>query len=106
MLVVHVHVRVRPERTADFLAATVINARASLAEPGVLRFDVIEDDADPAHVPLVVGLPRDADAAAVQQENAALIPTWRDTVAETTANGRQLTKFWVNFPPGTSDWAS
>ena len=34
MLVVHVHVRIRPERIGDFLAATVINARASLAEPG------------------------------------------------------------------------
>ena len=48
MLVVHVHVRIRPGRIGDFLAATVINARASLAEPGVLRFDVIQDQADPA----------------------------------------------------------
>ena len=53
MLVVHVHVRVRPERVEDFLAATLANARASLAEPGVLRFDVIADKADPAHVVLV-----------------------------------------------------
>ena len=41
MLVVHVHARIRPERVGDFLAATLVNARASLAEPGVLRFDVI-----------------------------------------------------------------
>ena len=50
MLVVHVHARIRPERVEDFLAATLVNARASLAEPGVLRFDVIQDQADPAHV--------------------------------------------------------
>jgi quinol monooxygenase YgiN len=50
MLVVHVHVHVRPERVEDFLAATLVNARASLAEPGVVRFDVIQGDADPAHV--------------------------------------------------------
>ena len=53
MLVVHVHVRVRPGQVEEFLAATLVNARASLAEPGVLRFDVIQDDADPAHVVLV-----------------------------------------------------
>ena len=52
MLVVHVHARVRPERVTDFLAATLVNARESLAEPGVLRFDVIQDQADPAHVVL------------------------------------------------------
>ena len=34
MLVVHVHTRVRPEQVEDFLAATLVNARESLAEPG------------------------------------------------------------------------
>ena len=46
MLVVHVHARVRPERVEDFLAETLVNARESLAEPGVLRFDVIQDQAE------------------------------------------------------------
>ena len=50
MLAVHVHARVRTERVADFLDATQVNAQASLAEPGVLRFDVIQDLTDPAHV--------------------------------------------------------
>jgi autoinducer 2-degrading protein len=53
MLVVHVHVRTRPGQVEEFLAATLPNARASLTEPGVLRFDVIQDEADPAHVVLV-----------------------------------------------------
>jgi quinol monooxygenase YgiN len=39
MLVVHVHTRIRPERVEDFLATIRVNARASLAEPGVVRFD-------------------------------------------------------------------
>jgi (4S)-4-hydroxy-5-phosphonooxypentane-2,3-dione isomerase len=43
MLVVHVHVRTRPGQVEEFLAATLANARASLTEPGVLRFDVIPD---------------------------------------------------------------
>lgn len=38
MLVVQVHAQIRPERVEDFLAATLANARASLAGPGVLHF--------------------------------------------------------------------
>ena len=71
MLVVHVHARVRPERVGDFLAATLVNARASLAEPGVLRFDVIQDQADPAHV-VLVEVYRDARGAGRAQADAAL----------------------------------
>ena len=53
MLVVHVQVHVDPDRVPDFLTATQLNHAASLAEPGVLRFDVVQDQADPAHVVLV-----------------------------------------------------
>src|SRR5450755_3568781 len=104
MLVVHVHVHVRPERVARFLAATVVNARASLAEPGVLRFDVIQDDADPAHV-VLTEVYRDADAAAAHKATPHYA-TWRDTVEEMMAQPRASTKFSVVFPPGPSDWAS
>ncbi|HYX61702.1 MAG TPA: antibiotic biosynthesis monooxygenase [Streptosporangiaceae bacterium] len=48
MLVVHVHVRIRPGDVEEFLAATLTNARASLGEPGVLRFDVIQNWASSA----------------------------------------------------------
>ena len=42
MLAVHVHARVRPERVADFLAATQVNAHASLAEPRAsTKFSVV-----------------------------------------------------------------
>ena len=63
MLVVHVDVQVRPELVAAFLEATVANARASVREPGVLRFDVVQDEADPAHV-VLVEIYTGADAAA------------------------------------------
>jgi (4S)-4-hydroxy-5-phosphonooxypentane-2,3-dione isomerase len=104
MLVVHVHVRVRPERVEDFLAATVVNARASLAEPGVLRFDVIQDDADPAHV-VLAEVYRDADASAAHKATSHYA-TWRDTVAEMMAEPRAPAKFSAVFPRGTRDWAS
>ena len=50
MLVVHVDIAVLPDRVTDFLTASVTNATASLDEPGVLRFDVLRDEDDPAHV--------------------------------------------------------
>ena len=104
MLVVHVHARIRPGRTEDFLAATLVNARASLGEPGVLRFDVIQDLADPEHV-VLVEVYRDDEASAAHK----LTPhyaTWRDTVAEMMAEPRQSTRFSAVFPPAAGSWAS
>jgi quinol monooxygenase YgiN len=53
MLVVHVHVQVRPDRIDAFKAATVANARESIREPGIARFDVIQQADDPARFVLV-----------------------------------------------------
>src|SRR5712675_2549352 len=102
MLVVHVHVRVRPEQVEEFLPATLTNARASLAEPGVLRFDVIQDEADPAHV-VLVEVYHDADASAAHK----LTPhyaAWRDAVAEMMAEPRASTRFSAVFPPDDEGW--
>ena len=104
MLVVHVHVRVRAGQVEEFLAATLVNARASLAEPGVLRFDVIQDEADEAHV-VLVEVYRDADASAAHK----LTPhyaAWRDAVAEMMAEPRASTRFSAVFPPDGEGWAS
>jgi autoinducer 2-degrading protein len=104
MLVVHVHARLRPDRVEDFLAATLVNARVSLAEPGVLRFDVIQDQADPAHV-VLVEVYRDADAPAAHK----LTPhyaVWRDAVAEMMAEPRASEKYSAVFPSADEGWAS
>ncbi len=104
MFVVHVHARVRAERVADFLAATTVNASASLGEPGVLRFDVIQDQADPGHM-VLVEVYRDDEASAAHK----LTPhyaTWRDTVAEMMAEPRASTKFAAVFPASPGGWVS
>ena len=104
MLVVHVHARVRPERVEDFLAATRVNARASLAEPGILRFDVIQDQADPEHV-VLVEVYRDDDAPAAHK----LTPhyaAWRDSVAGMMAAPRASTRYSAVFPADSEGWAS
>jgi autoinducer 2-degrading protein len=104
MLVVHVHVHVQPGRVGDFLDATLVNAEASLAEPGVVRFDVIQDQDNPAHI-VLVEVYRDAEAAAAHK----LTPhyaTWRDRVAEMMAEPRASTRFSAVFPADTSAWAT
>lgn len=103
MLVVHVDVRVRPERVAEFLEATLVNARASVREPGVLRFDVVQDQADPAHV-VLVEVYRDGDAPAAHKATAHYA-TWRDTVEEMMARPRASTRFSAAFPAEESGWS-
>jgi autoinducer 2-degrading protein len=104
MLGVHVHVRVLLERMGDFLAATLVNARASLAEPGVLRFDVVCDEADPAHV-VLTEVYRDDEAAAAHKLTAHYA-AWRDAVAEMMAVPRESAKFAAVFPAGDEGWKS
>src|SRR5437016_5978423 len=103
MLIVHVHVRVRPDDVPAFLDATLANARASVEEPGVLRFDVVRDEADPAHV-VLVEVYRDADAAAAHKETAHYA-TWRDAVAGMMAEPRVSTRFAPVFPTDAGSWA-
>jgi autoinducer 2-degrading protein len=104
MLVVHVHVRVRPGQADEFLAASLDNARASLAEPGVLRFDVIQDQNDPEHL-VLVEVYRDGNASAAHKQTVHYA-TWRDRVAEMMAEPRRSQKYSAVFPAGGEGWAS
>lgn len=96
MLIVHVHVQVRPESVAAFIAATQANARASLLEPGVLRFDVLQQADDPARF-VLVEIYRDAAAAAAHKETPHY-PVWRDAVAAMMAAPRVGVKFNKLYP--------
>ena len=104
MLVVHVHVRIRPGQAEAFLTATLVNARASLDEPGVLRFDVIQDQTDPAHV-VLVEVYRDPDAPAAHKLTPHYM-AWRDAVAEMMAEPRASEKYSTVFPSAGEGWAS
>jgi (4S)-4-hydroxy-5-phosphonooxypentane-2,3-dione isomerase len=101
MLIVHVHVRVKPECIAAFKEATLANARASLMEPGIARFDVVQQKEDPARFILVEAY-RDAAAAAAHKETEHY-PVWRDAVARMMAEPRVSVKF-ENIFPGDKSW--
>lgn len=96
LLVVHVHVHVKPESVAAFRAATLVNARASVQEPGIARFDVCQRQ-DDANRFVLVEVYRDADAPARHKETAHYA-AWRDTVASMMAEPRTSVKFTNTFP--------
>jgi quinol monooxygenase YgiN len=96
MLVVHVHVHVKPEHIESFKRATLANARASRQEPGVARFDVVQQQDDPARF-VLVEVYRDAAAAAAHKETQHY-PVWRDAVASLMAEPRFSVKFGNVFP--------
>ena len=102
MLIVHVDVSVVSDESSDFLAATRANAAASLGEAGVLRFDVVQDLADPAHV-VLVEVYADAEAAAAHKQTAHYA-TWRDTVAPMMARPRSSVKYAAVHPAEASRW--
>lgn len=96
LLVVHVHVQVKPEHLAAFQAASLANARASVQEPGIARFDVIQQADDPTRF-ILVEVYRSATAPAAHKETAHYA-TWRDTVAPMMAAPRTSVKFTNVFP--------
>lgn len=96
MLLVHVQVQVKPECIEAFKAATLANARASVQEPGIVRFDVVQQLDDPARF-VLVEVYRTAAAPALHKETSHYA-TWRDTVAPMMAGPRTSVKFENVFP--------
>ena len=96
MFVVHVHVHVKPESVEAFKQATVENARNSVQEPGIARFDVIQQLDDPTRF-VLVEVYRD-DSAPTEHKKTAHYQTWRNTVAEMMAEPRSSVKYDNIFP--------
>src|SRR6266542_1161901 len=96
MLVVHVHVRVKAECVEAFKQASLENARNSVRERGIARFDVVQQQDDPTRF-VLVEVYRDAEAPA-QHKETAHYSRWRDTVAPMMAEPRTSVKFHNVFP--------
>ena len=94
MLVVHVFVHVKSDKIEAFKEASVINARNSVQEPGVARFDVIQQKDDPTKF-VLVEVYRTAEDPAKHKETAHYAE-WRDTVAKMMAEPRFTTLFSKN----------
>jgi quinol monooxygenase YgiN len=96
MFIVHVFVHVKPDRVEDFKQVTLENARNSLNEPGVARFDVVQELDDPARFILVEAY-RTSDDPAKHKETDHY-KKWRDTVAGMMEDPRSSIKLSNVFP--------
>ena len=101
MIVVHVHVHVRPEFVEAFKAASLANARASVREPGVARFDVVQQADDPTRFVLIEAYRTPAAPAA--HKETSHYQAWRDAAAPMMAEPRSSVKF-ANVFPDDAGW--
>lgn len=101
MLIVHVFVHVKPDQVEAFRAATLGNARNSIQEPGIARFDVIQQQDDPTRFVLVEVYRTSDDPA--KHKDTAHYQKWRETVADMMAEPRSSIKY-ANVFPDDEDW--
>lgn len=96
MLVVHIHVHVKPESVEEFKLATLENARSSVKEPGIARFDLVQQQDDPSQF-VLVEVYRTQEAPAAHRETAHYAK-WRDTVEPMMAEPRQRVLYNSVYP--------
>lgn len=96
MNIVLVHVHVKPESIEEFKAITLENARNSVKEPGIARFDIIQQADDPTRF-VLVEVYRDSDAPAKHKETEHYL-AWRDKAPDLMAEPRFSIKYQNVFP--------
>jgi quinol monooxygenase YgiN len=96
MLIVYVHVHVKPESVEEFRQATIENARASVQEPGIARFDVTQSQDDATRF-VLTEVYRTPEAVAAHKETAHYMK-WRDAVETMMAEPRERVLYDVVFP--------
>jgi autoinducer 2-degrading protein len=101
MFIVHVFVHVKPDRIEDFKQATLENARNSVLEPGIARFDVVQQIDDPTRFILVEVYRTPEDPA--RHKETEHYRKWRDTVQDMMAEPRTSMKL-NNIYPDDKGW--
>ena len=98
-MIVHVHIYVKPEFVTLFKEASIENARNSLQESGVTRFDLLQQQDDPNRF-LLIEIYESIEDAASHKETAHY-KKWRDTVAIMMAEPRKSEKYLLIYPMGS-----
>lgn len=96
MIATLVHVFVKPEFVEAFIEATRENHAQSVLEKGNLRFDVIQDAADPSRFILYEAY--ENEQAVIAHKETAHYLAWRDAVATWMAKPREGIKHKLLFP--------
>ncbi|MGD0709338.1 MAG: putative quinol monooxygenase [Anaerolineaceae bacterium] len=93
---VFVYVHVKPECVEAFRSATIENASHSVLEPGIARFDVVQQAEDPTRF-ILVEVYRN-DEAPIQHKETEHYKKWRDSVADMMAEPRQGIRYANVYP--------
>jgi len=96
MNIVHVHAHVKPDNVDAFKEATIENAKNSIKELGILRFDVLQQEDDPTQF-ILIEVYKDTDAVVHHKETAHYVK-WRDTVQPMMFEPRKSIKYINIFP--------
>ena len=102
MIVTFVHVWVKPDHIEDFKNASIANHIESIKEPGNLRFDVLQDDADPTKFVLYEAY--ESEEASAAHKNTSHYLKWRESVADWMAQPRKGMKHRILAPLNRDLW--
>jgi autoinducer 2-degrading protein len=102
MFIVQVHVVVEEDSIQAFKNATIENAKNSVKEPGIARFDVIQQTDDPTRFVLIEVYKN--EEATLEHKNTDHYHTWRSIVEEMMAEPRYSIKYHNVFPPDNGSW--
>lgn len=101
LLIVHVAIHVRPDDVDAFIAASTANALASIREPGIVRFDLVQQDDDPTRF-LLIEIYRTPDDPA-RHKATPHYAAWRDAVEPMMAEPRRSVKYRA-LVPDAAEW--
>ena len=101
MFIIHVFVHVKSDKVEEFKSASMENARNSLKEPGIARFDVIQQQDDQCRF-VLVEVYRTAEDPARHKETQHY-QKWRELVEDMMAEPRSAIKY-QNIYPGEDGW--
>lgn len=101
MYIVHVFIHVRPDKLQEFRQATEANAAGSIQEPGVARFDFLQQAEDPTRFLLVEVYRTQADAG--KHKETPHYNRWRETVEPLLAEPRTRIVY-ENLVPNDAGW--
>jgi (4S)-4-hydroxy-5-phosphonooxypentane-2,3-dione isomerase len=101
MYIVHVHIHVKPDSIEAFKAVSNENARNSLLEPGIARFDLIQEVDDPTHFELIEVYRQPDDPA--KHKETAHYNRWRE-LAEPMLSEPRTRTVYDNIFPADQDW--
>lgn len=96
MVIVHVFIKIKPDMLESFKAATLKNAQNSIKEPGILRFDFMQQEDEPLSF-LLVEVYKDSNAVA-QHKETSHYAEWRQSAEPMIAEPRKSIKYVNIFP--------